>query len=102
MDEDREKAEGRDLLAILVKSQVISQAQADLVANDHQLTAMPYEDILLARHWVDEKTLYTLAPWLNDVSRDDANDTAHAGVTYDENLRKYRIIMAEILGESSE
>lgn len=95
----------RDLLKVLVEHKVISQAQATLVQSDHESTGMTLEDILLARHWVDEDTLKNLAPWLGasgQTGMQQADKNSAAGATYEENLKKYRSLMAEILGESSE
>ena len=95
---------GRDLLRALVDGKVISQAQADLVTQDHENTGMAIDEILVARRWITEETLGKLAPWLNDSSGREpaAEETQAATGSYEENLKKYRKIMAEILGESSE
>lgn len=93
-----EKNRDRDLIKALTEAGAISRAQADLVRQDHEVTGMPLEDILIARGWVDETALKNHVPWLFDsTSGDDA-----AARSYLDNLKRYRAIMAEILGESSE
>lgn len=88
----------QELLRTLVDNKVISQAQANLVTSDHEATGMNVEDILLARRWVSEDALNEHAPWLKE------NESARPAATqsYEENLRKYRLLLAELLGESSE
>lgn len=88
----------QELLRTLVDNKVISQAQANLVTSDHEATGMNVEDILLARRWVTEDALNEHAPWLKE---DQATKPAPTQ-SYEENLRKYRLLLAELLGESSE
>jgi hypothetical protein len=88
------------LLRALVDNKVISQAQANLVSSDHEATGMNVEDILLARRWVSEEALDSHAPWLKADNEPDR--PVVAGQSYEDNLRKYRLLLAEILGESSE
>lgn len=89
-----------DLLEVLITAAVISKAQADLVASDHEMTGMPVEDILIARGWLDQSSLEKHAPWLFKRKTDHSPQADNR--SYQENLKRYRIIMAEILGESSE
>ncbi|MBP7863963.1 hypothetical protein KA183_19920 [bacterium] len=93
--------QNKDLLDLLVEGKVISQAQASLVRNDHEVTGMTFEEILVARSWVTEAKLSELAPKQSEItlSPDSAD---RKPPTYQENLKRYRQIMAEILGESSE
>lgn len=68
---------------------------------DHEATGMTFEEILLARSWVSESKLSELRP--NQTQTQDVSDSAsRKPQTYQENLKRYRQIMAEILGESSE
>ncbi|MDX2106482.1 MAG: hypothetical protein SFY67_08775 [Candidatus Melainabacteria bacterium] len=91
----------KDLLDLLVESKVISQAQASLVRTDHEATGMSFEEILVARSWVSESKLSELRP--NSSKTQDVSDAStRKPVSYQENLKRYRQIMAEILGESSE
>lgn len=103
---DHQESRERDILKVLVENKVISEAQANLVKSDQEATAMSAEDILLARHWVSEETLKSLAPWLFESAKSNeakkSAKTGAAGDSYKENLKKYRALMAEILGESSE
>lgn len=95
----------KDLLDLLVESKVISLAQASLVRTDHEATGMTFEEILLARSWVSEAKLSELLPKnseTQDVSGSDSDPALRKPPTYQENLKRYRQIMAEILGESSE
>lgn len=96
-------ARDEDLLRALVDGNIISQAQANLVTTDHEATGMNVEDILLARRWVTEEALNAHAPWLKtDHVASDKSSGSNSTRSYEENLRKYRQILAEILGESSE
>jgi len=90
----------QELLRLLVDNKLISQAQANLVTTDHEATGMNVEDILLARRWVNEEKLDELAPWLKGA--EPAGRETSSGQSYQNNLRKYRQMLAEILGESSE
>jgi len=90
-----------DLLNILVQNKVISQAQAQLVKTDIEVTGMLTEDILLARRWVKPETLFELAPWLKSET-ERAVKAEHDPREYKDNLRKYRELTNEILGEALE
>lgn len=93
----------KDLLDLLVESKVISLAQASLVRTDHEATGMTFEEILLARSWVSEAKLSELLPKHSETQDVSGSDPAlRKPPTYQENLKRYRQIMAEILGESSE
>ena len=97
-------ARDQELLRVLLDNKVISKGQFDLVHNDHAVTGMNVVDILLARRWVSEETLNSYAPWLLEKTPSEdksARDVGAAG-SYEENLKKYRQLLAEILGESSE
>lgn len=92
-----------ELLSALVEGKVISRAQADVVENDHASTGMTVEDILVARGWIKEEHLATYAPWLaGGESGNSTGSDAKPSRTFEENLKKYRSLLAEILGESSE
>ncbi len=91
--------EREELLRVLLENKVISEAHAHLVKQDEQLTGMTCEEILLARRWVTEEILCQLAPWLK---QDRKSDDGVEGGSYEENLKRYRKLLAEILGESSE
>ncbi|MCA9801150.1 MAG: hypothetical protein KC777_04150 [Cyanobacteria bacterium HKST-UBA02] len=93
-----DKNKDRDLIKALTEAGAISRAQADLVCQDHEVTGMPLEDILIARGWVDETALKKHAPWLFESIGEDGA----VARSYQDNLKRYRAIMAEILGESSE
>lgn len=93
--------QNKDLLDLLVEGKIISQAQASLVRTDHEATGMTFEEILIARSWVSEAKLGELAPKQSNNSLD-LSSTERKPATYQENLKRYRLIMAEILGESSE
>jgi len=94
-------AREQELLQVLLDNKVISKGQADLVHNDHEATGMNVEDILLARRWVNEENLRVHAPWLFEKSDQIVRDVG-AAASYDDNLKKYRLLLAELLGESSE
>lgn len=105
MEKSPQKQDGRagELLSALVDGKVISKAQANVVENDHASTGMAVEDILVARGWVKEDQLATYAPWLAESTGDQiASSDAKPSRNYEENLKKYRALLAEMLGESSE
>ena len=97
-------ARDQELLRALLENKVISKAQADLVVTDHEATGMNIEDILLARRWVSEEILGRHAPWILNASESGSHASHDVGsaASYEENLKKYRLLLAEILGESSE
>ncbi len=91
----------QDLLNVLVQNKIISASQAQLVRTDIEVTGMLTEDILLARRWVKPETLFQLAPWLK------LEKTSHSPRDgdpreYKENLKRYRQLTNEILGEQRE
>jgi len=88
-----------DLLSVLVEKKVISAAQASLVRNDLNATDMTVDEILLARNWVEKETIKSLMP--ADSSSAEGKDSV-PGESYQQNLKKYRQMLARILGESSE
>lgn len=64
---------------------------------------MSIDEALLVRGWVTEETLSRLAPWLatqrpTEPASDDVSVTGDK--SYQENLKEYRRLMAEILGEA--
>lgn len=98
-------ARDQELLRVLLDNKVISKGQFDLVHTDHEATGMNVEDILIARRWVTEETLSTYAPWLVDAASSPAEQPGQkigSVESYEENLKKYRMLLAKILGESSE
>jgi hypothetical protein len=129
---DKQKFE--ELLKLLVEQKIISAPQADIARADVGVTGMSLDEVLVARRWVTEEKLYTLAPWLKQqpvvtpdaqtpapenttastpaAVRTDAQEEATKTHTtsqsaetsagdFDENLRKYRELMSEILGEAN-
>ena len=91
-----------DLLSILVQNKIISQAQAQLVKTDIEVTGMLTEDILLARRWVKPEMLFELAPWLGEQETERVTGNDNEPREYRENLRRYRQFTNEILGEQRE
>lgn len=83
-----------------MEKSLLSQAQADLAETDSANMGMPVDEILMARGWVKEEILEEYAPLLKDEEKPKARVTS--GLSYDENLKVYRDILGEILGESSE
>lgn len=96
-----EKSSDKNLLEILVKKSLLSEAQRDLVESDAASTGMPVDEILLARGWVKETVLDELKPSPQEESKPATKTTAQE-LSYEENLKNYRGILGEILGESSE
>ncbi len=100
---DNASDRSKDILDLLVEKKVISLAQASLVRTDHDATGMEFEEILLARSWVSPEMLEKLAPLqVVEAHASSSKDIEKKPPTYQENLKRYRQIMAEILGESSE
>lgn len=100
--EDRaEPTSSKDLPRLLIEMKVISPAQAQLAIADQEVSGMTFEEVLIARHWVDEATLEKIAPWLKATSRNEPPPLAmNVSDDYEENLRHYRQIVERILGES--
>jgi len=87
------------LLKVLLENQVISTAQAQLALADQEVTDMSFEEVLLARHWVDQATLDRLAPWLKSAPESEAIRRSPAGSRdYKQNLKEYIKLMEKILG----
>lgn len=118
------------LLAVLVERKLISGPQADIAMADAEVTGMTLDEVLLARRWVGEDMLFSLAPWLRPGGQQVAveqSNKAGSAVTpsqthaetsarerdkissediassedFDENLQKYRSIMDGILGDAN-
>lgn len=88
-----------DLLQLLVEKRLISAAQAQLALADQEVSGMTLSEVLLARSWVDESTLYSLAPWLKKSGKTDVTRLVKKpGKNFEENLKQYRQIMEQILG----
>ena len=98
-DESKSKP---DLGQILIDQNIISASQIQLAQADKEVTGMTLEEILLARGWISEQTLYTIAPWLKAKPEDDAVTRFRTGLprSYDESLREYKRLMEKILGTS--
>ncbi len=136
MSQAPEKQKFDELLKLLVEQKIISAPQVDIALADAEVTGMPLDEVLLARRWVTEEKLYTLAPWLRQplgasAGQTPSNENKSASATpamhtdlqekptkaeatvqppedgktstsdFDENLRKYRELMSEILGEAN-
>ena len=93
-----------ELLKVLVANNLLSSAQADLVLNDQQNTGMSIDEILVARGWIEEATIAKLRPGRKNErdGKKGSDPAARPGNSYEENLKRYRILLADILGESSE
>ena len=89
---------GKELLKALVEKSLLSQAQADLVEADCSATGMPVDEILSARGWVQPSVIEELMPSRQETTA----KKAKVNLSYDENLKVYRNLLGEILGESSE
>lgn len=90
-----------NLLEVLVNKGLISKAQAELVSSDSSATGMAIDEILLARGWVKEEDLLKFAPMLKEKDKVPSS-SPDKELSYEDNLKKYRLILADILGESSE
>ena len=80
-----------DLEAVLLKNSALSPAQLDLAKRDCDAFGMSLEEVLLARRWIDEESLYNLAPWLKKQAPSASN--------YQKNLESYKQVLKELIGE---
>jgi len=112
-----------ELLKVLVDQKIISGPQADIALADAEVTGMSIDEVLIARRWVTEDRLYGLAPWLKQEPLTNQSQPSTAAQTptapvktfeslaagqktpddseFEDNLRKYRQLMEEILGEAN-
>ena len=114
-----------ELLAVLVERKLISAPQADIAVSDAEVTGMSLDEVLIARRWVGEEVLHTLAPWLKGdhsvhsvapsgasvkpatVVSAEADKSAspipgaHIAEDFEDNLQKYRTLMDNILGDAN-
>ena len=103
---DREPKGGKsephpDLAQLLVEQKIISSAQAQLAIADQEVSGMTLQEVLLARSWVDEATLYALAPWLKGSARADISKFIRKpNKSFEENRKQYQRILEQILGTS--
>jgi hypothetical protein len=103
-----------ELLSELVEGKLISAPQMQMVVADAAATGMSVVEVLIARRWVSEETLHSIAPWTSEakappqpVSNDQQSGRSADGSAndstddFEENLRKYRELMDSILGEAN-
>jgi hypothetical protein len=101
-----------ELLKNLIEQKMISAPQADIARSDAAVTGMALDEVLIARRWVTEEALHTLAPWLKQIGvvqpapqSQEAFDIdpsqSQSSDDFDENLEKYRSLMENILGEAN-
>jgi hypothetical protein len=91
----------QELARKLIEQNIVSAAQVQLALADQEVSGMTFEEVLLARHWIDESTLERLAPWVRSAPQERVEDIVTAvSDDYDENLRQYRRLMEKILGTS--
>lgn len=99
ISQERDGGKEIDLAQLLVEHKIISSAQAQLAKADQEVSGMTFVDVLLARSWIEESTLYTLAPWLRKAGKSDILKLVKKpSKNYKENLQQYRQIMEQILG----
>lgn len=91
----------QELARKLIEQNIVSAAQVKLALADEEVSGMTFEEVLLARRWVDEATLERLAPWVKSASQGSVEDiVATVSDDYNENLKQYRSLMEKILGTS--
>ncbi|HEY9868835.1 MAG TPA: hypothetical protein V6D08_06695 [Candidatus Obscuribacterales bacterium] len=91
----------QELARKLIEQNIVSAAQVQLALADQEVSGMTFEEVLLARHWIDEATLERLAPWVKNAPQERVEDIVTSlSDDYDENLRQYRRLMEKILGTS--
>ncbi len=110
--ETPKRSDQPDLLKILAEKKIISAAQVSVANQDMEASGLGAADVLIARRWVNEETLATVAPWLtepktppakiegSEVAKSANKNEDDASATYQENLKKYRQLMARILGDA--
>ena len=100
-----------ELVKKLLDQKLISAPQADIAKADAEVTGMTVDEVLIARRWVQEETLFRLAPWLRGADQQQESTAETAAVEnrasdwqssddFDDNLQKYRDLMEAILGEA--
>lgn len=90
-----------DLARVLIDQNIISAAQMQLALADKEVTGMTLEEILLARGWITEKTLDSVAPWLRKPDEEETVSKFPPGQrTYEQSLKEYKKLMEKILGTS--
>jgi hypothetical protein len=95
-----------DLLNFLLEEKIISSAQVTVARADMEVSGLSAAEVLIARRWVTEEKLMKVAPWLEGlqapamIEAAATNKNAASTTTYQENLKKYRRLMARILGEA--
>ncbi|HEY9785638.1 MAG TPA: hypothetical protein V6D17_09575 [Candidatus Obscuribacterales bacterium] len=95
----QDKDQDKELLKILVERKIISEYQAQVASSDHEAMGISVADALMAHGWIKEESLKEVAPWLHAV--DESKPAAGEDATYNENLKRYRQIMSDVLGENS-
>jgi hypothetical protein len=124
---DSAKEKYVQLIERLLQQKLISPPQVEIANADVEVTGMSLDEVLLARRWVTEETLHQVAPWLKQVpiprsqpieslpptkldGKQSNNLVTASGEfplhtngsdDFDENLRKYRVLMEKILGEAN-
>lgn len=94
MPEKKQGPKEEDLLAVLLERNVLSPAQVEVAKIDISATGLSPIDVLLARKWITEQALSDLGTSAS------SSQTPSSEQIYLDNLRKYRQLMAQIMGEA--
>ncbi len=106
MTDSTKRTEQTDLLTFLLEEKIISSAQVTVARADIEVSGLSAADVLIARRWITEDALLQAAPWLEGlqapamIEAAATNKNAASAATYQENLKKYRRLMARILGDA--
>ena len=84
-----------ELFALLLEKKLLSSAQVEVAKIDVAATGMNVFDVLLTRKWITEADVSGFASAVQP-----ATAGADSEQTYLENLKKYRQLMAKIMGEA--
>ncbi len=91
-----------ELFALLLEKKLLSSAQVEVAKIDIAATGMNAIDVLLARKWISEEDIAGFAGFAGVAGSTVPTVTAAATSeqTYLDNLKKYRQLMAKIMGEA--
>ncbi len=88
-----------ELFALLLEKKLLSSAQVEVAKIDIAATGMNAIDVLLARKWISEEDIAGFAGVAGSTVPT-VTAAATSEQTYLDNLKKYRQLMAKIMGEA--
>lgn len=75
------------LAYLLVDLNILSPAQLELALADQEINEIGLEEVVLARGWITQAKLYTIAPWLKPDFHPTKDDSPHG----EHNSRKSKV-----------